>query len=756
MIWRCMLAVVVCCGMASAAEIQGKIVNAQGAEPLSKVRVSLEESHAVTITSPDGSFGITDIAPGRYTLRVEAIGFWLQRMTVEVRDATEVKDFSITLVPEGRRPTEVVEVTADRFAGPEPAQVASESITPGELRNSATVLAADPFRAIQTLPGVTASGNNDFFAQFTVWGAPYESVAVYLDGIELRQPFHGIPGRSDGASVSLLSNDMLESVTLTPAAFSERYSDGTGGALDMHTRDGSRTGPLVRASVGLVESHVTAEGALGNLPGSWLVAARRSYAGYLIHRSVADAIDVSIYDVAGKLTYDPSPRQTIEFYALDGHASLDRGADISALAVNQIAGGENTFSMARAGWRWAATHNLLLKSQAAWIRHRYSTLNPQNRPMTADYYGEWTGDTAAVWNWSANHVLEGGWTVRQFRDSSESILYAAPGTVPDAFISNAAEGTALRQGGYVQQSSDFFHHRLHLMTGVRYDRHSMALVQPVSPQASASFRVRGSTTILAGYGRYAQYPDVTQLFETIPPLVIDGVRYSVAEPILVRSTHYVAAVEQRIRESIRLRVDLYQRSNDVREGTRDPNTNGRGPVKPLPSAYSFFDSCDRSRGVQITLQRRSANHLSGWVGYTYGVARETNYGRLYRDQDQRHTLNVFGSYRLTATVSLSTKWLYGSGYPVETYYEVGATPQSSGAVRQIRLGPYERLDLRADKVMSVHRKKVTVYGEIMNLTNHHNLRPTGFGNFDPQTGRAPLIFERAIGFLPAAGMTIEF
>jgi outer membrane protein OmpA-like peptidoglycan-associated protein len=54
-------------------------------------------------SDPAGGFGLTDLAPGTYTARVEAEGFLikLQQFDVAVRETTEVE---IALIPRPRRP----------------------------------------------------------------------------------------------------------------------------------------------------------------------------------------------------------------------------------------------------------------------------------------------------------------------------------------------------------------------------------------------------------------------------------------------------------------------------------------------------------------------------------------------------------------------------------------------------------------------------------------------------------------------------
>ena len=156
---------------------------------------------------------------------------------------------------------------------------------------------------------------------------------------------------------------------------------------------------------------------------------------------------------------------------------------------------------------------------------------------------------------------------------------------------------------------------------------------------------------------------------------------------------------------------------------------------------------DYSRGAQIVLQSRTANRLSGWIGYTLTYARHSYlYDRnpFYAPtlDDQRHTLSIFASYRISPTVHLSGKWLFGSGFPV---------PSNNNAIRE---GDYQRLDVRAEKDWAFTRWKLALYGEVLNLTNHNNRRyfytsRNPDGTFSALTGQG-------LPIVPTAGVAFEF
>lgn len=751
----------------NAAEIRGKVINRRGGEPLERVLVSVGSGRSA-VTASDGSFSLTGLAPGNYTLRIDAVGFWLQKIPVSIGAAEEVKDYAIELVAEGLPRTESIEVKGDIFHPVEPADVDQMSVTAGELKTTATLLSADPFRTVQALPGVTSASNNDFFSEFNVLGAPFSTIGIYVDDVQLRNPVQGIPGFNDSASVSVFSSDTIESLTLVPTAFSERYADGIGGALDIRTREGSRTHPQFCVSAGLLEAHGSAEGGFPDGRGSWLFSGRKSYMGYILRQTgIANAPSIGFYNGDAKVVYDLASSHTLEFYALDGNASLDRTSERGVQNTLTFAG--NTISLARLGWRFAQSPKLVVSSRAAYVRESVQTRNPSRQALSRTDYGEWVGGIGAVWSWNPNQVLEAGYDARRLRGSSHDRLYCAscpPQFALEEFIS---QGSGLRQGGYVQQSSTVLGDRLQLMGGLRWDHLEGIGPTPVSPQVSASLRVAHATSVQFAFGRYLQFGDISQM----------GRQYSSPyfnqfgetwfyngdlSPMYSRGTHYLAGVEHRIGEHARIRIEAFQRDQALVQGERRPLGIG-APFYPKASSYSGWRQ--QARGMQFVVQRRSANRLAGWVGYTYENVRNRFDGPtpalvFESDRplplDQRHTVNAFASYRLRPTLSLSGKWMYGSGYPIPGWLQkVGSgvfleTPQQPNYVA---MPDYARLDVRMDKVFAVKGRKLTFSAELINATNHHNMRFLGY-EYEPMSQRFRLLLDRALPIAPTFGFIFEF
>ncbi|HEY6305715.1 MAG TPA: TonB-dependent receptor [Candidatus Angelobacter sp.] len=756
--------------VAHAGEVRGKVISVFRGEPLRQARVSVMEAQLATTTADDGSFKIENVPAGRYTLQVSVVGYRLVEVSFALAESTDVKEFSITLAPVNFRRTETVEVKGDIFQGENPAVPSQITLTAAEIKEAGTVLADDPFRAVQALPGVTPSDNNDFLGEFSVRSAPFSKVSVYVDDVLVPHPFHDIPNVNDGASLSVFSSETVDELTLLAVGFPELFGDSTGAALDVHTREGSRTKPLFTASIGMADSNFIGEGQLGEShKGSWLASARKSYLGYLVHREGGDPFtDIAFEDADLKLSYDLSSRQNVNFYALDGRTTLNQSVNMPD--DNTLKTGNNNFALARMGWRFAATPSLLVETHGAYIRQLFDTHNPSGQLLQTDYYGEWVGGARAVWKWSQDQILEAGYTGRKLRDSGYGIQYS-PNSSPGFF--DLADGTGFRQSGYVQQVSSFFNHRLHVMGGVRWDKIEQVDAQPVSPQFSAAWQAASRTWVHFGFGRYAQFPDFASLAVTCGT-VPTPFPVTFPEEIVERSNHYTAAVERRFGENILLRLEGFARENTQLVGGRVLTPTGCGPVvaNPVPAPTIVFpNGRDYSRGLQFVIQRRSANRLSGWIGYTLDYARQQMPTSVVSatgnqilgpvltgptDQDQRHTLNAFGMYRLTPSINLAGKFVYGSGLPLPgpVFEQVGNTLVLVG-FNQTRLGRYERLDLRADKAWTFSRWKMTLYVEGLNLTNHNNPRllPTAF---NPVTGQPVAVTERGLPITPTAGLVFQF
>jgi hypothetical protein len=109
-------------------------------------------------------------------------------------------------------------------------------------------------------------------------------------------------------------------------------------------------------------------------------------------------------------------------------------------------------------------------------------------------------------------------------------------------------------------------------------------------------------------------------------------------------------------------------------------------------------------------------------------------------------------------VHLSAKWLFGSGFPEPSggiFPDKDGHPQFFG-LNSVRMGTYQRLDLRAEKDWAFKRWKLVLYGEMLNLTNHDNQRFVSLSSPDPVTGWTGFSVQQGLPITPTAAIAFEF
>jgi hypothetical protein len=737
--------------------LRGRVIDFKTGEPIAKALVSIRGQSLQTVTDEKGRFELPNVAPGDADLYVSTIDYGLLKQRIHV-EAGESKELELLLGQEALKHSERMTVTSDPFAPVQPEAPVEHSISATELKNLSSVMLDDPMRAVQSVPGVAA--NNDYYAQFAVRGAAPADIGVFVDGAPMTVPFHGIlDDRGNSMSIGLLDNGFVGSMALLSGNFPAQYGDFTGSILDVESREGNPDRVTYRFDVSLVAASASAEGPLGaSKKATWLVSVRKDYVNLIVGRN--SGLGLSFCDMYGDLSYNPTERNHISFSAIHGQTAISKDAN-SVFGVDELKDGNSRSDLASLRWAWSDAATL---SQA---QVYVSSDSERDRDLALDLLERSSGNeiglredlTHQTGNW--NKFQAGAIFRRIDRDflKNEPWDYATE-QFSDTLIQSAQFSKTVSQpGAYLQDAISLVGQRLTMVLGGRWDHFSQNSQNTFLPRLSLSASPLGRTKLTLAAGQYAHFPDLVDLYGEF------GTPTLRAE----RSTQLSAAIEQPLGDRIRLRVEAYDRR--LRDGIYSAESEFRLAVPGGPILYPqlgpiLANSLDGySRGIEITLQRRSANRLSGWISYALGYARSldtTTNLHFWSDFDQRHTVNVFGTYRLSESINLSSNARYGSGFPVAGYLGTPIVQGDAyfpivGVRNDTRMPAYFRLDTRFNKAFHRKRSKTTLYAEISDLTDRANYLYWGFvPDYVRPYGYIAAGRGTFLRIIPSVGVSVEF
>jgi len=718
-------------------------------QPLARVSVELAGTPHRTVTGNDGTFRLEGIPPGDYLLQAHTVGYRLELAPCHLT-AGEALQLEILLVPATLAHRDTVDVRGGVFE-PVRADAPSELTLEGdEMKNLASVLADDPLRAVQAMPGVAS--NDDFNSYFAVRGADAHRLGIYLDGVLLHAPFHTIVADRASGSLTALQGDLAEIIALYPGAFSPKFDDRSGAALDVRTRQGSQKAVSFRLNASMSNAGFLAEGPLGQARrGTWIATVRKSYAQYIIERTLEDdSLAFGFTDTQGNVSYRLSPKHTARLSWIAGHTGLDHTGNRETLGLNTIMRGGTGLAVAYLQSSYAASPSTWLENTLAFTRESFWDRNRQEQMLCRGVYREWSYRGTLSWSPHPAYTGELGWSLRRLADEGWWNRYE----VGLASVTRWEDwnGVGLRSGGHTIHSFHGLQGRLRISTGLRWDHHDANRLGVVSPYVSIAVQPVRRTELRAGWGQYTQYPEIRQFYS------LAGHRWLLPE----RSTQLTVSLQHTLSAFARLRIEAYHRADRdfLFRPWLEPRILG-GRVFVPPAIAEITNSLRGSgRGVEFMLQARNPNGLTGWISYAYGHSRlrEGVTGLEFpADTDQRHTFHVYASYRLRPTVNLSLKYLYGSGFPIPGFLRRdGNRYYLSEQRNRLRLDPYHRCDLRLNKAFAFDRWKLTLFFEVVNLFNHRNLRSDTLTRYDIRTTRAYPRFDQLFPILPSVGIMIDW
>ena len=735
--------------------VAGIVIDDRTEQPISGVLVYVENPPIVATTDASGRFSLA-LPPGQYTINASVIGYALLHTDVNVGAAA--LEMTIRLSEGAGAYTERVTVSGS-LRGDADVTAGATSLHGRELENLRGAVLDDPLRALQALPSATAT--DDFYSEFAVRGNPFRYIGLVVDGVPTAYLMHAVNGVSDGGSVTMINSDVLGGVSLRPGSYPQRTGRRLGAEIDLATREGQRDRFHGRAGLSGTSAAFVGEGPLASGKGAWLASVRRSYLDYVIERIDPETgFAFGFVDAQAKVVYDLTARHQVTMSALFGRARFDEGDP--NIGVNEIHTGVSRAWLTTLSWRYLPSPRLAITQRLYSTGLRFDNDNRAGATIDDARRAElgWRADASA--SARPGLVVEFGGDVERL-DGRSTVVRKLSATTP-AITLNTYDRHATAASAYTQVRIDAGS-RLTVTPGGRVDHWSVTNATTGSPWVTAEWRVGTRTRVRAGSGIYRQFPDLDAVY---------GLNGGGRELEPERALHIDGSVERTWRGHTRIVVSAYtRREHDVLwraalESRLAPNGTVQAGSFDAPWRNVLSG---RARGVEVVLRREAADGFSGWAAYGYGRLRYTDSStgeRFWADADQRHTVSLYGNYRLSSRSSLSARYRYGSNYPIAGYIgepsaALGQRPfvddrplfyGLSSERNTVRLPPYSRLDVRADRAFNWSRRRLVVFVDVANVLNRTNVRNASYSV--DRAGRVFETTESLLPIVPSGGLTVEF
>ena len=609
-------------------------------------------------TDVAGAFAVT-APPGRHHLQIEASGFQASDDVIDVdaRGWTGV----VRLQPGGR-------VYETVIVARQPTAAVRVS---GEEARTAPGTGGDPFRIIESLPGVSQIVWP--FAAYAIRGANPGNTGFFLDGLRVPALYHFALGPS------IIHPYLVDKVTFYPGGYPARYGGYVSGVVVADTAPPPTDIQRLAVDVRLYDAGALAATPWDSGRGTIAVAARYSYTGLIVSRLFPEVnFGYSDYQLRVDHTLGGGRATLLAFGSFD---SLD-------IKQNSIGDAELNFHNVDLRWERAVAGGRLLARAAFGTDGASSAL--YDSPIAVRAYTV-APKVAFSRPFSDAISVEAGAEAQAQHFHTDTTQSATGPPLGDL----AHTRSALTTGVYAGATLGWSH--LALEPGLRYAYYAEQGTTRgfLEPRLAVRVPLRPGTSLEGTFGRFSQLPSL--------PLAVAGFDgFGLADYGLQTSTQAAVGIDTRLTHGFVLRATTFYQWLYVSDlkSTFNMNITDMEFLEMRPG---------RGYGAEFQLRLPADGRVTGWLAYTLSWS-ERDFDGVYApsDWDQRNIVNLLTSVRLAQQWTVGARFHYNTGrpYPVQT----------DQGPNYIRLPSFWQLDLRADKHILLDRATLDFYIELGNAT----------------------------------------
>jgi hypothetical protein len=688
------------------ATVSGFITDARTGESLTGAVVYTKENSAMGITSNSyGYFSLT-LPAGNYKLVIQFLGYRTKTIDLalieDVRLSVDLDEESISI--------DEVTITAEKSNINVLQNELISKISVKEIQNIPVILGEkDILKTIQLLPGIAPAGEGN--AGFYVRGGGVDQNLILLDEAPVYNPSHLL------GFFSTFNSDAIKDITVYKGGFPAEYGGRLSSVVDIKMNEGNNKQFHVLGGIGLIASRLAVEGPILRDKGSFMIAARRTYADVFLKFLSPHGIDSTarkstlyFYDLNLKANIKLSARDRLYFSCYLGRDNFNLGGNLGL-----------DWGNVTATTRWNHVISNKIFSNTSVIFNQYSyRFNVDAGSLTMKVISQ-----IKDWNLKEdiNFYINSKNTVKfGFNSIYHTFVPSKVDSSAFLFVRSMDNRFALENAIYVSNEQTLSSH-LKLSYGLRY-----SLFSSIGPATVYTYDEAGDAIDSVSYPK----GQIFNTFAGLEPRILMNVIINDSNSIKVsyaRSRQYIHLLSNTTSTTP---FDLWVPSNiNILPEIADQFTVGYFRnfhnnmfetsvelyYKTMQNQIDYKNAADLILNSKVESQlvfgkgwgygaefliRKKYGKLTGWISYTYSKTErqfpDINNGTVYpAKQDRPHNLAIVGIYELNQKLSFSATWIYLSGnvvtFPSGRYFVDGNVVPYYTERNGYRMPDYHRLDI---------------------------------------------------------------
>ncbi|MEI6060163.1 MAG: TonB-dependent receptor [Bacteroidota bacterium] len=701
--------------------ISGFVKDAANGEALIGASIYPQENLSKGITTNSYGYFSISLTAGRYNMVFQYIGYKRKVLQVNLTENYTVK---IELAEEVTVLQEVV-VSGERNNKNVVSNQVMTRLDIKEIQAIPVIFGEkDILKTIQLLPGIKSAGEGN--SGFYVRGGGADQNLILLDEAPIYNASHLL------GFFSVFNSDAIKDVSVYSSGFPAEYGGRLSSVVDVKMNEGNYKTYHVSGGIGLIASRLSLEDPIVRNKGSFMIAARRTYADQFLRLSRDSTLNKNtlyFYDINMKANYQLGSKDRV-------YLSFYLGKDL--LEFNNAFGIDWGNTTATARWNHIITDKMFSNTSLIFSKYGYNTkIRSGNRNFRV------ISDIQDLnLKEDVNYYLNPNNTIKF---GLNTIYHSfVPGKV-DAdslfHIQTIDKKYALETALYVSNERTFSPH-FKMTCGLRYSLFSsigpgtVFTYNPVTdltdsvaypkgkiystygglePRIVLNYIVNDSNSVKASYARTRQYLHLLSNSTSSTPMDLwvpssINIRPEIADQFSIG--YFKNLKDNMFEASVEVYYKIMQNQIDYKNGANLILNKKVETQLVFGRGYSY--------GLEL-LVRKKTGKLTGWIGYTLAKSErqfaDIDKGTAFpAKQDRPNEISVVAVYKLRKQLSISGTWVFYNGnavtFPSGRYEVDGNIVPYYTSRNGYRMPNYHRLDLG----LTWDRKKTGNYESSWNFS----------------------------------------